>query len=584
MHKILLALLLSFPVHAALNDVDKAQVLHQNMLSNPGFENGLVGWTASGGAVVLITSGSNLLKGKRSVTWDASAAAQTYCSALVPVEEGDKGENGLSMIKIKTPSGTATHTLFANDGSNPVGPAVTVTSDANGVITQVNFIYPTSGSVQLCIEAQADEPLIAIDLGYQGFAANITSVTPNSTAQSYTPDLVGFGTETSVNFTWSQDGIYMDVTGEFTSGTSEAIEAQLPLPDGYTIASQVSGISNAGVYVRGVVASGHGGVILMTAGDAFVNFSHSETFGSTSVNAAIAVNGNAAHGNAQRMIINFRVPIAEFAASVSVFKADQTNRPWVDETLVVTAFGTATSDELMCRRQGQNLECNGYFTSGTIPATTIGSISLPDGLTIDTSIITRGNTSSAEGQIIGHYGGVGTNIVGYLLSATATDAGEIYFGDNSSGTQNILPVNSDAIFSNNVKIHFKFSVPIEGWNETMNAPHVKFAVVTSDNISVQALESALIEYSAGTPSVTNQSGDWISSIVDNATGDFTVNINTGIFSVTPICTCTVQRGDGSDCTVDDTTTPSPTVIRFQLTNEGGGDVDGPAHIHCHGPR
>ena len=176
MHKILLALLLSFPVHAALNDVDKAQVLHQNMLLNPGFENGLVGWTASGGAVVLITSGSNLLKGKRSVTWDASAAAQTYCSALVPVEEGDKGENGLSMIKIKTPSGTATHTLFANDGSNPVGPAVTVTSDANGVITQVNFIYPTSGSVQLCIEAQADEPLIAIDLGYQGFAANITEV------------------------------------------------------------------------------------------------------------------------------------------------------------------------------------------------------------------------------------------------------------------------------------------------------------------------------------------------------------------------------------------------------------------------
>ena len=46
----LIAILLSISTaHAALNDVDKAFLPAKNILSNPGFELGKLGWTASGG-------------------------------------------------------------------------------------------------------------------------------------------------------------------------------------------------------------------------------------------------------------------------------------------------------------------------------------------------------------------------------------------------------------------------------------------------------------------------------------------------------------------------------------------------------
>ena len=582
MHKILLALLLSFPVHAALNDVDKAQVLHQNMLSNPGFENGLVGWTASGGAVVLITSGSNLLKGKRSVTWDASAAAQTYCSALVPVEEGDKGENGLSMIKIKTPSGTATHTLFANDGSNPVGPAVTVTSDANGVITQVNFIYPTSGSVQLCIEAQADEPLIAIDLGYQGFAANITSVTPNSTAQSYTPDIAGFGTETAVTFTWSQDGIYMDVTGTFTGATVESSEAQIALPNGYTIASQVSGLTNAGSYARSAAAVDKGGLILMTAGDAFVNMSSSSVFGSSSANAVAAVNGDAIAGNSQLIIVQFRVPIAEFAASVSVFKADQTNRPWTSYTPTFTGFGVVTNISCEEKRQGEDMLIRCRATAGT-----------PDGAEARASLarskVSKSTISTLE--IAGKW----------IRNASSTAKGGLTFNEASVG---YITFSSREVFGSGTTIglnkatgggtvtagdtfSFTARIPIEGWNETMNAPHVKFSVVTSDT-QVQATESAEIDCDASS-SILSEDGSWLTSVANVSSGACAITIDSGIFSAAPKCWLTF-----SDALPGGTAILMPTIDSALVTTtnvtvdckvDSGSDCnDYDFNLFCKGPR
>jgi hypothetical protein len=52
---------------------------------------------------------------------------------------------------------------------------------------------------------------------------------------------------------------------------------------------------------------------------------------------------------------------------------------------------------------------------------------------------------------------------------------------------------------------------------------------------------------SGTPVLNRQVGDWVSSLVDNAQGDTTININAGVFrnlgsSPDIFCTCTVHGG------------------------------------------
>lgn len=54
------------------------------------------------------------------------------------------------------------------------------------------------------------------------------------------------------------------------------------------------------------------------------------------------------------------------------------------------------------------------------------------------------------------------------------------------------------------------------------------------------ITSAYITYSAGTPTVTRQDGSWISSLTDNGTGDTTINVAGGTFSVAPNCTANAQ--------------------------------------------
>lgn len=99
--------------------------------------------------------------------------------------------------------------------------------------------------------------------------------------------------------------------------------------------------------------------------------------------------------------------------------------------------------------------------------------------------------------------------------------------------------------------------------------------------------SAKIDISGGTPSVVSgrEYGTWIDSLVDNAVGDTTININSGRFSGIPNCECTLEDAfNERDCFIDTTTAVSATVVRtqiFQTSNGAAADFD--FVIWCHGP-
>jgi hypothetical protein len=162
--------------HAAFSDVDKAFLTSKNILSNPGFELGKLGWTASGGTFSVVTSGSNLLEGGVGVTWDSGSASQTLLSTAVAIPKGLYTKNGQAYCTVQTPSGTATHKIQAYDGTNVLAEA-NVVSSSSPVKQSVNFIFPSSGNISLrIISVAADEPLIAVDDCYVGEATNLLNV------------------------------------------------------------------------------------------------------------------------------------------------------------------------------------------------------------------------------------------------------------------------------------------------------------------------------------------------------------------------------------------------------------------------
>lgn len=175
----LLSLILLMPLlaFASLSDTDRQEFWSKNLLKNGGFENGLGSdshkWAASGGALALVTNGSNLLRGNDSATWDSSAAAQTLSYSALAIPNGLKGSAGIGMCKIMTPSGSATHLLEAFDGST-VLKSTTITSSTTPTYSYVSFTFPASGNIVLRLKSvNANEPLIAIDNCYLGAADEV---------------------------------------------------------------------------------------------------------------------------------------------------------------------------------------------------------------------------------------------------------------------------------------------------------------------------------------------------------------------------------------------------------------------------
>lgn len=148
-----------------------------NLLKNPGFEATTynTGWTASGGTVAA-AAGTNIGFSK-GLTWDASSAGQTLRSDAITVPEYLKGQPLEAFCRIKTPSGTATHTIGIYNGSSQLV-TTTIPSQTSFVPARPGSIQaPSSGTIQLELKAvAADEPLIAIDDCYLGPDRNIGSV------------------------------------------------------------------------------------------------------------------------------------------------------------------------------------------------------------------------------------------------------------------------------------------------------------------------------------------------------------------------------------------------------------------------
>lgn len=131
-------------------------------------------------------------------------------------------------------------------------------------------------------------------------------------------------------------------------------------------------------------------------------------------------------------------------------------------TPTFTGFGTVASLKVYWRRNGQGLYVRGTATTGTTPASTVGRIALPSGLTTNAD-----GVHCLVGEITGNSGSVVTGIVAqvalFLHSAqtTAVSLTQLSYG---AATHDLTEINTDNFYGNAQVFSFFFNVPIVGWN------------------------------------------------------------------------------------------------------------------------
>jgi hypothetical protein len=94
------------------------------------------------------------------------------------------------------------------------------------------------------------------------------------------------------------------------------------------------------------------------------------------------------------------------------------------------------------------------------------------------------------------------------------------------------------------------------------------------------MERAYISGSATTPTASQTSSNWISSITRNGAGDYTVNFTSGVFSGIPICVLLRNGTNG----YNRSTIQSAAIFRYATTDSAGTLVDVDNQIICMGPR
>lgn len=601
---------------AALNDVDKAMIWPKNILKNGGFENGKSNWSVGSGSITLVSSGSNLLTGKNSLTWDASAASVTLAHTAVTVPNGLLSKNGVAACKILTASGTATHRLEAYDGTNVLG-SVTITSSTIPAYSYVNFIYPSSGTVKLQLVSNADEPQIAIDDCFLGDASeiNLTNITqPQFIGAAYyattTNCLWSVASTTYADFSADTDCPAPTVVINPGPGTIDTTDNNLPqitvnnLPPGsYKVVAFGQSGPNGNVANSLALSDGSvtiGGPSGASSTNNYGGFSIEGWFTyTTSGDRTFKMQGAAASGSQQILNrttgarLNFtitRYPLS----SEQALKPDLVSFAWTGHhdytcawtntinTFTIPAgdascafnetyngnFGNVTSTadgtgntpgvSFVPKRAGAYRVCANVvaYNNGTLANDYLRLVDIAPGGAVTTQIA-RGMQ-----RVSGSANDMTIPLCGAFTAASANSQKNLYVQTaTGSGT---ITAGMSAAGANGVAINWDI-FPLA---QNIPAPLLVNSVV-SPSSGVTNICSGYITVSGSTPSVSRSDGNCAASVADGGTGDTTVTFATGTFSSAPNCTVTVQSTSDFGWRIEAATTSTTLRVTTRTTSTGG---------------
>jgi hypothetical protein len=453
--------------NSLLTDLGSGQVLiengNNNILSNPSFEHSTVttGWTSS--TVTPAASTTTVIHGKKALCFTASSQAFTLSqdSTLYASQFAD-GVQGLASIRLKTNHTGAITVCSNNAGTASTSNCVTAQASNTWGLYKIPFILGATSS-GITVSAASGSGTTCVDDAFVGavdLKQDINIVTP---WQSYTPTFTGFGTATNIEFQWRQVGENVEIKGKFTSGTSTATETRISLPNNYTSAgtSKIPSIQLAGLAVVGAQSATvfHASTLIEpSVGYITLGYQTSTT------NALTKANGNFIIGSGQSMTVQATVPVSQLSGATSVYTAQNANTSLASCGLTAsdfTGFGTPTSINLNCAREGQFLVVQGRFTSGTSTATE-GRINLKlAGVALATASSSIVDTLIRVGSWTQNTALVGNGHV--LIQPSKT---YMVFGYETNAAAGLLTTNANGIIASGTVMSIDARIPIEGWQNS----------------------------------------------------------------------------------------------------------------------
>lgn len=245
------------------------------------------------------------------------------------------------------------------------------------------------------------------------------------------------------------------------------------------------------------------------------------------------------------------------------------NTPWVScnfSTLAWQGLGTVTNN-LECRRDGPNLKMRGVFSVGTVTSSSV-QIPLPSNWG---AITTQASSGGGFGKLLRSVSLANT------MFNTISISGASYF--NVSGaivSQAVNPTTAVAgtnFVSNNdtLVVDGELTIPIAEWQNNINA----FSLKCDDPRQCETVFSARV---SSTGVVSGENLDWINGN-GSGTSPYTINFNTGIFSVTPACvTSLVSPASGVDAWIESPSSSS--VVVRPVNNVGPTTINSAFTISC----
>ncbi len=422
---------------------------------------------------------------------------------------------------------------------------------------------------------------------WQAFTPTYSTVaTYDSTITAVTKATSGITVDRGV---WRRVGDSMEVILDYnainTSGGSETAGIFLvPIPGSHLVdTTKVTRVAStffntgAANYQGGSTVVGHG----MVMNSSVANNSDLTIFAyNTGYFALFATRNNAFWSTTQFGLRNaagtvsgtFRalVPIQGWSTQDAVVPS-QTDYGWTAYTPTLTGFGTPTGVSFYHSRVGDTLKIRGKFTPGT-PTATEARASLPNGLTSVAAIATLELAGTAVINVVSD---------GYASVLREPSVGYVTFGRDTGSASALQKYNGSTWIASGNACSFECEVPIAGWEMNQRAPTLNGSV-TSNSVGAERIERATITFSGGTPSISTQSGTWLTSVTDNGGGITNINYAAGTFSTLPTIVAMLENSSGSyACKI---TSISSTSARIETYDLAGTRADLTFHVIAMGPR
>lgn len=586
-----------------------------NILSNADFELGIAsGWSNSGGSYST-ASGANILYGSVSALFDASATSQYVRSTLTAIPNGLKSQNCMGSMYYL--GGDALLTAQVTDGTNVLASKVLTTVTIPSKIF-LNFPCPASGSLRFEVVSTGNAAQIAIDQVHLGEALNVAQISQAEYVGSVkwvsATNCMWSSTSNKTFGSYSADSDCTTPTGGSLEGAGEAPATKIPAiklsnmkPGRYffhatgDFVSETPGFNCAFRFYDGtngtspnVVGMGttlgqtvmgniYGTIEYTTGGTRTIEIQGTGQNGNNA--CGIAANTNTAGVDDLRIMVT-RLPLAsDTVVSASI--------PYQGGTLKYALASSCrwTNTSASYANYSADTDCGTPTVTGVVsaPATKIPGMLINSLEAGKYKVEVQGlflADADCEYRLYD-----GTTASGYLsANSTTTDRGNTllgYFDYTSKQSSLSIQIQAskvsgtscDIVNSGNGQLLEMRLIPL---SPSITMPNL-VGSVTSNTSGSERIERAYITNS-GTPTITSQSGTWISSLTDSGTGYTKVNIVSGTFSSKPACYVTPATTSNSFARIYTPDTYDTSILSIKTENSGGTSADIDFTILCMGAR